>query len=105
MALCDVAEFSSAVVQQGGVVQIAQEPPLVLQTQLGVTGAHADSVPFSPNTKFLQIGADVPLRFKIAAPVNGVPVPATAADRRLDAGQLYFCGVTPGHCVSVILTT
>ena len=105
MALCDIAEFASAVIQQGAAVQVAQEPPLVLQTQLAVTGASAASAPFGPNTRFIWISTDVPLRFKIAAPVAGVPVAATATDRRLPTDGIYFGGVTPGHCVTVILTT
>jgi hypothetical protein len=105
MALCDVAEFSFAVMQQGCIVPIALEPPTVLQTQLAVTSTHADSAPFAANSRFIQFGADVPMRYKIAPPVSGTPVPATAADRRLDAGQIYFGGVQPGHCLSVILTT
>lgn len=104
MALCDIAEFQFATFQQGGVVPIAEEPPYIVQPQLAVTGAAASSVPFSASTKFIMISTDVPLRFRVALPVAGVPVAATASDRRLDIGG-YFCGIKPGHCLSVILTT
>ena len=105
MALCDVAEFRYCVVQHGGVVQIAQEPPYILQPQLPVSAAAASSVPFGASTKFVAFSTDTAIRFKIAQPVNGVAVPATAADRRLDVGQTYFCGVFAGQSLSVIQTT
>jgi len=83
-----------------GFIPIAKEPALVEQAPIAISGTHAESAAFGPNTRFIRVHTDV-----ICSIVFGDAPVATTSHKRLAANQTEYFGVAPQQKLSVIANT
>ena len=100
MAVLDITEYQFIARDgRGSFVPTGMEPALTTQ-QLAIGAGSVASNAFNENTTLVRIHADAPCRIEI----NPAPT-ASAASKRMAAGQTEYFGVRAGHKVAVITTT
>lgn len=101
MALLDVTEYRELSRDNvGNLIQVAEEHGAVVNQQLAIGVGSVQSAAFGENTHFVRLHTDAACRVEFSVAPN-----ASAASRRLAAGQTEFVGVRPGMKVAVIQTT
>lgn len=83
-----------------GPTQAAQQPPVVDQTPVAITGASAQSAAFNAATTLVRIHTD-----SICSVLFGANPTALTTSARMVAGQTEYFGVLPGMKVAVIANT
>lgn len=100
MPLLDVTEYQElAAAGRGHVVMSGLEPSLLNQ-QVSIGGASAQSAAFSDTTRFVRVHADVSCRVSVGANPT-----ASSASMRIGAGGTEYLGVRPGLKIAVISST
>lgn len=97
MATLYISEYAD--VALAGSIQIAPEPPLAEQT-VAIGGASAQSSAFGASTRIIRVHTDA-----ICSVLVGADPTATAAKKRLAAGQTEYFAVAPGAKIAVITNT
>lgn len=96
-----IAEYADIVETIRGAAQAPKDPPVIEQPVITISGTSAQSLAFSPTTRFILITTD-----SICSIVVGGTNPvATTANHRMTADQVYFRGVIAGDKLAVIANT
>lgn len=80
-----------------GSIQIAAEPPIIVQTPVTFTGTAGQSAAFGTTTSYLMIACDVQCSYLV-----GTNPAATTANMPLAAFTPLFIAVKPGQKISAI---
>lgn len=101
MARVYISEYSIAQRDEKGIaLPIAQEPALVEQTPVSISGASLQSAAFNSQTKYVRLHGDGVFSF-----VFGSNPTATTDSKRVAAGISEYYGVNPGDKVAIIANT
>lgn len=101
MAKLYISEYAGQTRDLGGqVVPVGDEPTLVEQTPVAISGSSAVSSAFNSKTRFVRIHTDAICSVKF-----GTSPTATVNDKRLAADQTEYFGVQPGQKVAVTPNT
>lgn len=100
MATLDITEYSSLAVDAPGRVIAAGQEPALLNQQVTIAGASAQSSAFASGTRFIRVHTDTACRIAI-----GPDPTAAATSMRLPANGTEYLGVRPGFKIAVISTT
>lgn len=99
MAVLDVTEYVNLARDGvGNVMPVGGEPAPT--QQVNITAGSLQSAAFGANSRLARVHADVACRVEF-----GTNPTATAASKRMAAGQTEYFGVRPGDKVAVISTT
>jgi hypothetical protein len=103
VGLAVVGRFAGA----SGVGAMAQEPAVVDQTPVAISGTQAQSAAFGSTTKFIRVHTDVICSILIGPTSlnSGAGPEATTSNKRLAANQTEYFGVSAGQLLSVISNT
>jgi len=100
MPTLDITEYDALAYDQLGKLIMTGMEPSVLNQQVAISGASAQSAALGDTTRFVRIHADVPCRL-----VVGEDPTASTASMRVGAGGTEYLGVRPGLKIAVIATT
>lgn len=107
MATLYVAEYRALGETHGGTAQLAQQPPLAVQTL--TPGTEADTAALNTNTRIVELkasGGPVHFLFGTLDSTGAATNPAaTTSSMRLDDGDRVFYGVSGGVVMSYIAGT
>jgi hypothetical protein len=98
-----ITEYADMVSTIRGAAQVPQDPPIVTQTIIALSGSSQQSAAFGATTKYVRItvsGVDARIVNNTANPTADA-----AASERWIAGTTEFRGVTAGNKLAVITAT
>lgn len=100
MSVLYIEEFTTALVQNGGVVAVGQEPAVAVQA-VTFTGTAGTSSAFNAATKIVRLHTDGICSYRFSTAGTA----ATTSYPRMVAGQTEYFAVLPADKVSAVTNT
>lgn len=97
MPVLDITEYAELSLAGRGHLVMAGREPSIINQQVSIGAASAQSSPMSDVTRFIRLHAEAPCRVS----VGSNPV-AAATSMRMGAGGTEYLGVSPGLKIAVI---